>query len=150
MPPGEDTLPQGADAEQVPGRPWWKRAALGLAWSGILAVASALLAALILLIVDLLSPEQRFTARNLSDWLFWVSALWMLAGLVAPPLGAPADLAGAPGDLADEEEERGEPVDRTRKAVQRRMRRMYDPWRWRFWGAALLVFGLSALASLLI
>jgi hypothetical protein len=38
--------------------------------------------------------------------------------------------------------------DRMSESLRRRLRRVYDPWRWRLWGGALLTFGLSMLAGL--
>jgi hypothetical protein len=29
--------------------------------------------------------------------------------------------------------------------MERRLRRIYDPWRWRIWGGAALAFGLAIL-----
>ena len=35
--------------------------------------------------------------------------------------------------------------ERRSRAMERRLRRIYDPWRWRIWGGAALAFGLAIL-----
>ncbi len=68
----------------------------------------------------------------------------MIVGLLAP---SAADLDKSSGKRAEEEESSGE--GRTTRALRRKIRRVYDPWRWRLWAAALLAFGISALVGLL-
>lgn len=129
--------------EKKTGRPWWQNVLVFLGWAGGFAGSAAVVIVVLVLIADLLSRERLFTARILSDWLFWSSALLMLLGLVAP---SSSDIQEAT-DKRKRESKRQE--NRATRSIRRRLRRVYDPWRWRLWGSALLEFGLSALIGLL-
>jgi hypothetical protein len=37
---------------------------------------------------------------------------------------------------------------RSTRVLRNRMRRMYDPWRWRLWAGAILAFGITMLVGL--
>jgi hypothetical protein len=39
--------------------------------------------------------------------------------------------------------------ERRRKAMRKRIARVYNPWRWRFWMAAVITFGFSVLFGVL-
>jgi len=67
----------------------------------------------------------------------------MVVGLVAPSAGDAANWRAGKSAKALRAE------DRQSRAIRRRIRSVYDPWRWRFWGAALFTFGLSVLIGLL-
>jgi hypothetical protein len=132
------------DHEHRTGGPWYRAVGTFLAWAAGFAGASALLVTVLLLLSDLLSADKLFTARNLSDWMFWASALLMIVGLIAPP---PADIEGSSGrsgkDKRSEEADSG--LNRT---LRRRLRRVYNPWRWRLWASAAFAFGLSVIVGL--
>jgi hypothetical protein len=119
---------------------WLQKLGVFWAWAGGFAAVAGVAVVLLVGIMDLFSKEQLFTARTISDWTFWASALLMLFGLLAP--------SSELGQSKDKKEQ-NEPS-RATKALRRRLRRAYDPWRWRMWGAALLTFGLSALIGLLV
>jgi len=129
--------------EQKSDRPWIQRAGIYLVWAIGFALAAGVVVAIVLLIMDLFAKARLFTARNLSDWIFWAAALLMVVGLVAPS-------AGDAGQLTSRQKrESARAEDRQSRAIRRRIRSVYDPWRWRFWGAALFTFGLSVLIGLL-
>jgi cytochrome c biogenesis protein CcdA len=129
--------------EQETGRPWWQNLGIFLAWAAGFAVAAALAATLILGIVELFKSGRQFTVRTLSDYVFWASALLMLGGLLSPTSGGPDAVAGKKGQS---QVDAGE--GRSTRILRQRMRRMYDPWRWRLWAGAILAFGLSVLVGL--
>jgi len=125
-------------AERRTGEPWWRRVLAFLAWAAGFAGAAAVVVVVLLLIVDLFSKGRLFGPRTLSDWMFWASALLMGLGLISP---TQADLQ----DSRKKKREDRQKEDRSASMLRRRLRRTYDPWRWRLWGAALFAFGLSAL-----
>ena len=126
--------------------PWWRRLGTFAAWSGGIAGATAVLVSLLVLIVDLFAAERLFSALNISNWIFWASALLMGVGMLSPVAGEIENLPGQQGGSKDEKQE--EKKDKDIKKTRKRIRRVYNPWRWRFWAAALLAFGLSILAGL--
>jgi hypothetical protein len=131
--------------ERETGRPWWFNFGISLAWAAGIALGAALVATLVLAIVELFKEGRQFTLRTLSDYIFWASALLLLVGFLSP---ASANLEGITGkkskDVARPDAQEG----RGARMMRQRMRRIYDPWRWRLWGAALFCFGLSALVGL--
>ncbi len=129
--------------EHRTGRPWWQNLGLFLAWAAGFAVAAALVATLILALVELFQRGRQFTARTLSDYVFWASAVLMIGGFLTP---ASEGLGRSTGKTDQEEDESRE--ERTTRALRRRIRRVYDPWRWRVWAGALLAFGIAALVGL--
>lgn len=129
--------------ERQTGLPWWKRAGIFWAWAAGFALGAGVVVAVLLGIVDLMSPDRLFDARRLSDWLFWSSAILMVMGLVSPSAG---DVSHVTSRQA---RERTRSEDRSGRLLRNRIRRMYDPWRWRLWAGALLAFGLSMLIGLL-
>jgi hypothetical protein len=48
----------------------------------------------------------------------------------------------------DKEKAKEKKKDKDVRKARRRIQRVYNPWRWRFWAAALLAFGLSILVGL--
>jgi hypothetical protein len=129
--------------EQETGRPWWQNVGIFLAWAAGIALAAGLVATIILGIVELFKGGRQFIGRTLSDYIFWASALLMIAGFLMPTSVNPE---GGTGKKAEKKAESRE--ERTTTMLRRRMRRMYDPWRWRLWAGAALCFGLSALVGL--
>jgi len=127
--------------EYKTGRHWWQQVGVFFAWAGGFAGAAAVISAVLLLIVDLFSAGRLFTASNLSDWIFWSAAILMFIGLLGPTTPDVDKLSGKKG------QDTGEKEDRLTRSVRKRLRRVYDPWRWRFWGSAILAFGLSMLAG---
>jgi cytochrome c biogenesis protein CcdA len=130
--------------EQQTGRPWWQNVGIFLAWAAGFAVAASLAATLILALVELFQKGRQFTVITLSNYVFWASALLMVVGALSP---SSVDLQGA-SDKKKKEEEGGAGEGRATQMLRRRMRRMYDPWRWRLWAGAILAFALSALVGL--
>ena len=129
--------------EQQTGKPWWQNVGIFLAWAAGFAGAAAVVVIVLLGIVDLLSKESLFNARTLSDWLFWASAILMLLGLISP---SASDQANA-GRKKGERKKTSDDASRQTRSLRRRIRRVYDPWRWRLWAAAIFAFGLSMLAG---
>jgi hypothetical protein len=174
------------EGERNTGNPWWKNAGIFLAWAAGFAAAAGIIVVVFVLIVSLLSPGMAFSARTVSDWMFWAAALLMVFGLLSPSAadaekqvssrrqgrrnssqrrtsGAQRSASGvqrrasatqrqsstqrASSDQNQAQEQQSQP-DRMSESLRRRLRRVYDPWRWRLWGGALLTFGLSMLAGL--
>ena len=129
--------------ERETGRPWWKKLALFLAWAAGFALAAGLAATVVLGIVELFKGGRQFTGRTLSDYIFWASALLMLFGFLSPASGGLEGVTSKKGSNEPDGQQ-----GRSTRALQKRMRRMYDPWRWRLWAGAILAFGLSALVGL--
>jgi hypothetical protein len=129
--------------EQETGLKWWQRLGISLAWAAGFALAALLAATVILGLVELFKAGRQFTAMTLSDYFFWASALLMLAGFLVPTSG---NLGGTRGKKDGNESEGRET--RSTRALRNRMRRMYDPWRWRLWVSALLAFGITMLIGL--
>ena len=125
---------------------WWQRLGTFAAWSAGIAGATAVLVTLLVLIVDLFSAERLFSALNISNWIFWASALLMGIGMLSPVAGEIENLPRQQGGSKDKKKE--EKKDKDIKRTRKRIRRVYNPWRWRFWAAALLAFGLSILVGL--
>jgi len=123
--------------------PWYVKTGVSLLWSAGIAVAAGIAAALVLGIRSLFSTNVQFTLRNLSDHSFWTAALLMIAGMVSP---SSVELDSARNKKKQEERTRSL-EDRRARAVERRLRRVYDPWRWRIWGGAALAFGLAILTG---
>jgi hypothetical protein len=133
--------------ERLMALPLWKRVLIFWAWAGGFAGAAALAVVILVGIAELFSADRVFTARVLSDWMFWASAGLMLFGLVSP---TSSELQKQSADKNKKKKKDQEPQeDRATRSIRRRLRRAYDPWRWRLWGAALLTFGLSALIGTL-
>jgi hypothetical protein len=129
--------------EQQTGRPWWQNLGLFLAWAAGFALAAALAATVILGLVELFRAGRQFTVTTLSNSVFWASAILMIVGFLTPTSAGPERGAGK------REHNKVAPREgRTTQILQRRMRRMYDPWRWRLWAGAILTFGISALVGL--
>ena len=139
---GLSQLLEEVEQEHETGLPWWKNVGIFIAWAGGLAGAAAVVTAVLLLIVDLFSANRLFTFRSLSDWVFWATALLAVFGLLAP---SSTDLAAGSGR---KKQDASRDEDRTTRSIRRRLRKVYDPWRWRLWAAAVIEFGISALIAL--
>ena len=148
--------------ESRTGRPWWQNALVFLAWAAGIATVTAIAVAVLLGIVDLFSSAQMFSKRTLSDWLFYAMFVLTIFGLIAPSAG---DVEGVAKKIDRRESQRTQRrrqtyrarqaekarqkeqarEDKATRAARRRIRRVYDPWRWRFWGAAAFTFLYSML-----
>ena len=163
--------------ETQTGRPWYLQVGIFGAWAAGIALAAGIATAVLLLIVDLFSAGRLFTARSLSDWLFWASALLLFAGLLSPSASDINKPTKRPGGmkrsftaqrssstrrssatqrssttqraLEPKEQPAAAPEERRLRAVRKRLMRVYDPWRWRLWGSSLFSFAFSVLAGLL-
>ena len=124
--------------------PWYVKLRVSLIWSAGFALAAGIVAVLILGVRSLLSANLQFNLRNLSDHIFWIAALLMIAGMFSPS----ASELDRSRDRKKTQERRT-PEERRAQAVERRLRRVYDPWRWRIWGGAALTFGLAILSGML-
>jgi hypothetical protein len=136
-----DRILQQVGAEQ-PDQPWYVKLGISAGWAVAISLAAALITAVIWTLITLISPNRQFTLRSLSDAFFWAAALLMLAGLVSP---SASDLQGR-----DKEKKRERPKsleERRERAMERRVKRVYNPWRWRVWAAAALTFGLAILSG---
>ena len=130
--------------------PWYRAAGISLAWAAGFAGASAVLVIAILLMRDLFSAERLFTARNVSDWIFWAAALLMVMGLIVPPPSSlEGSFRGAGQDQNNQDKDSQEDDSGLSRTLRRRLRRVYNPWRWRLWASAALAFSLSVLVGLL-
>jgi hypothetical protein len=129
--------------EQDRGLEWWQKLGTFLAWAAGFAMAAALVATLILALVELFKAGRQFDATTLSNYLFWASALLMLAGFLTPTSGNLEGVRGKKDKSAPALQE-----SRSTRVLRNRMRRMYDPWRWRLWASALLAFGITMLVGL--
>jgi len=153
--------------EMQTGRPWYVQVGLFFAWSAGIAVGAAIVAILILGIVDLFSAGRVFNVRTASDWLFWTAALLLFSGLLAPSASEFGQTTGnrrtrqpnvpfatqrasaRPQTDPEEQASTRSPDERRRDALRKRMLRVYNPWRWRLWASALFCFGLSVLTGVL-
>jgi hypothetical protein len=162
-----DVLQELHDASQT-GRRWYEELGMFAAWAFGIGTGVALITFVLVLIVVLVSPGLQLSGTIVSDWLFWASALLLFSGLLAP----------SASDLADSTQKRNEKrrkktnfsvtrrtsstvqasdvseqdqrsaAERRSDAVRKRLMRVYNPWRWRLWGSALVSFGFSMLAGL--
>jgi hypothetical protein len=124
--------------------PWHVRLRVSLIWAAGIALAAALVATLVWGIRSLFVHDL-FTFGNLSNHLFWASALLMIGGMVAP---SASDLERGRDSKKRLDQPRSQ-EDRRTQRLERRLRRVYDPWRWRVWGGAGLAFVLTVLIGLL-
>jgi hypothetical protein len=137
-----DVLEEVVEERQT-GRPWWYKVGLFLAWAAGFALTAGLAATVVLALVELFKGGRQFTGRTLSDYIFWASALLMLVGFLTPASTGLQETKGK------QQKEKDAPREgRSTTILRKRMRRMYDPWRWRIWAGAALCFGLSALVGL--
>lgn len=164
MEPGvEDRSPQKPTLEQAPqdderwgsvlervvsevqsDDPWHVRLRVSLIWAAGIALAAALVATLVWGVRALFAHDL-FTFGDLSNHIFWASALLMVGGMFAPS-ATELDRARDPKKRQDRPRSM---EDRRGQRLERRLRRVYDPWRWRVWGGAGLAFALTVLIGLL-
>jgi hypothetical protein len=130
--------------EQQTNDPWYVKLGTSLIWAAGIALVAGIAAALVLGIRALLSANVQYTFRNLSDHIFWCAALLMIVGMFSP---SAAEMDRSRGKKQPQERKSLE--ERRSQALERRVRRVYDPWRWRIWGGAALTFGLAILSGLL-
>ncbi len=146
------------------GRRWYEELGLLVAWAAGIGTGAALITTILLLIVDLFSPQHLFNGRTVSDWLFWASALLLFSGLLAPSASDLRDSTQkrnqqkkkktnfAVTRSASSQKTAAEPTvsaeEKRADAVRRRLQRVYNPWRWRIWASALVSFCFSMLAGL--
>lgn len=155
-----------------PGQPpkWLRQMGIFFAWAGGFAGAAVVIVVILVTVVSLFSATKfsKFL-WNLSDWSFWASALLLVFGLIAPnepgqnvspgrkdqPARGSSSTSRAAS--ADSKASGSEPSadsaskfeERRQRAIQKRIMRVYNPWRWRLWMAAILTFGVSVLMGLL-
>jgi hypothetical protein len=133
-------------SEQQSDDPWYVKLGVSLVWSVGIALAAGLVALLILGLRALFSANVQFTFSQLSDHIFWTAALLMIVGMFSPSAG---DLDS--NKSKDNKQDRPRtPEERRARAMERRLRRVYDPWRWRIWGGAALTFGLAVLSGVFV
>lgn len=150
-----DEIPEGEErwgsvlqrvVDEQSNDPWYVKLGVSLVWSVGMALAIGLAATLLLGMRSLLSANVQFNFRNLSDHIFWAAALLMIVGMFSP---SASELERSRDKNKRENRESLSPGERRSRAVERRVRRVYDPWRWRIWGGAALTFGLAILSGLL-
>jgi hypothetical protein len=142
--------------------PWYHQVGLFFAWSGGIALAADAAVILVLLVVALVSTVQ-FTAFEVSNWLFWTSCVLLFAGLFAPSASELQETAEdrearssrhssttrrASTTQRASDNDRAPTVsfkERRVRALHRRLRRVYNPWRWRLWASAGISFALTVL-----
>jgi hypothetical protein len=125
--------------------PWHVRLRVSLIWAAGIALTAALVATLIWGVRALFAHEL-FTFGDLSNHLFWASALLMIGGMFAP---SASELERARDPKKRQDRSPRSMDDRRTQRLERRLRRVYDPWRWRVWGGAALSFALTVLVGLL-
>jgi hypothetical protein len=133
-------------SEQQSNDPWYVKLGVSLVWSAGIALAAGLVAVLILGVRALLSANVQFTFSQLSDHIFWTAALLMIVGMFSPSAGS----LDPNKSKKDKQDRPRTPEERRAHAMERRLRRVYDPWRWRIWGGAALTFGLAVLSGLFV
>lgn len=153
-------------ANAAPKSSRWRQAGLFFAWAGGIAGVTAVGLALVWLIVNLFTKGASLTLAKLSDWLFWGFAALLGIGLIAPTepgtekkadpktltsrrFSASSTSRAAPTDQDDAPDPLDKFEERRLKTLQKRMARVYNPWRWRFWMSSLFVLGFSILFGLL-
>jgi hypothetical protein len=164
QPQGEQwsSVLQDVHKEHQPGMPWYRQVGLFFAWSGGIALAADAAVILVLLVVALVSTVQ-FTAFEVSNWLFWTSCVLLFAGLFAPSASELQETAEdrqarssrhssttrrSSTTQRASDDDRAPVVsvqDRRLRAMHRRLRRVYNPWRWRLWASAGISFALTVL-----
>ncbi len=140
---------------------FWHKTGIFFAWAGGFAGAGILATTLLFLIVSIFQPSnfQNFF-YHLSNWCFWMSALLLLGGLIAPTEGATDDDdddgRSQPATNRTDQDKADKPTPtmdrfeaRRRRAMDRRIARVYNPWRWRLWMAAVIAFAVTALLGML-
>jgi hypothetical protein len=159
---------QDVHREHQPDMPWYHQVGLFFAWSGGIALAVDVVAILVLLVVALVSTVQ-FTAFEMSNWLFWASCVLLFAGLFVPSASELQETAEdrqirsnrpsftarrssttqrASGTQRASDDDRAPIVsleERRLQALRKRLRRVYNPWRWRLWASAGISFALTVL-----
>ena len=134
--------------EQIPTQEpsWLQRIGIFWAWAGGFTAGSTVLVALILLVADLFDADVLFTRTNFSNGLFWASAILLAVGLVAPggpDLSMEQETESSDSDDDTEQDNDKKTTSWFQKRMQKRALQVYNPWKWRFWAASLVVFALS-------
>jgi hypothetical protein len=124
--------------------PWHVRLRVSLIWAAGIALAAVLVATLVWGVRALFAHDL-FTFGDLSNHIFWASALLMVGGMFAPS----ASEMDRSRDSKKRQDRPRSMEDRRTQRMERRLRRVYDPWRWRVWGGAGLAFVLTVLIGLL-
>ncbi|MBN1936312.1 MAG: hypothetical protein JW934_16720 [Anaerolineae bacterium] len=141
---------------------FWQKTGIFFAWSGGFAGAGILATTLLLLIVSLfnLSNFDNFF-YHLSNWCFWMSALLLFGGLIAPAEDTQEDdeddgrrrPSTDKASSINSKDDKSPALDkfeaRRRKMMDRRIARVYNPWRWRLWMSALIAFAITTAFGLL-
>ena len=148
-------------------QPWYQRLGITLAWSAGIGFSMAIVVLLLLVIVNLFTKENLLTARDASNWLFYGSALLLLAGLVAPTATGEEDdsntsrsdarteaastqrPSGRQGANVDDRKLVRTFEERQARAMRKRLLQVYNPWRWRLWLSFAFCFSLSMLVWVL-
>lgn len=143
---------------------FWQKTGIFFAWSGGFAGAAILITTLLLLIVSIFQPSNFDNFfYHLSNWCFWASTLLLFGGLIAPTQptteddedddGRPRPSSDKANSANDKENKTAAALDkldaRRRKIMDRRIARVYNPWRWRLWMSALIAFGITVAFGLL-
>lgn len=147
---------------------WLQKTGVFFAWAGGIAGSTVSVTALAVAILNLFKGNRFATFfRDLSDWTFWAFAILLFIGLLVPN-EPEADSSGRKSASAPQTSrastERASPattVDpakgapdphttetRAQRAIRRRIARVYNPWRWRFWAASLFTLAVSVLVGL--
>ena len=137
---------------------FWLKVGVFFAWAGGFAGSGVVVTTLLLLVVSIFKPTNFDNFfYHLSNWCFWMSSLLMFGGLLVPTEGTAAEAGdkrrSATGQAQTVADDRTSTLDkweaRRQKAIDRRIARVYNPWRWRLWAAALIAFGITVLFGLL-
>jgi|GEM_PF-5082771 len=137
---------------------FWLKVGVFFAWAGGFAGVGVVMTTLLLLVVSIFQPTNFDNFfYHLSNWCFWMSSLLMFGGLLVPTEGTAADAGNkrrvATGQGRMVADAQASALDkweaRRQKAIDRRIARVYNPWRWRLWAAALIAFGITVLFGLL-
>ena len=146
---------------------WQRRTGVFFAWSGGIAGVTVVSLIVIWLIINLFTRGASLAVANLSDWMFWGFAALLGIGVIAPNeqgLEKSIDLktrtskrfsssSTSRATTTTDDEPESEPVgkfeERRQQAMRKRIARVYNPWRWRFWMSSLFVIGLSILFGML-
>lgn len=128
---------------------FWHKTGVFFAWAGGFAGVGVVATTLLLLIVSIFNPTNFDNFfYHLSNWCFWMSSLLMFGGLLVPT-EIPSDEADKRRSATGKAQADDLTMDkwelRRQRAMERRIARVYNPWRWRLWMAALIALGITVL-----